>query len=432
MFAASLSAVQVVLAVTVVIVTGSNAAAENRVALVIGNSKYSAVSELANPRKDAIAVGKVLRDIGYDVQVVEDLDQNGLLRALKEFSDLSIGAEISVVYYAGHGVEVGGRNYLVPTDAVLSKATDVEFEAVPLDSVRTAVSAASELRVVILDACRNNPFKLESADGTRSVHRGLSRVEAGSNELVAYSAREGTLASDGTGTGNSPYATAFLKYLAEPGLEVRLLFGGVHDEVKRATANAQEPVLYSSLGRKELYLNPPRQARPQGPDQQTKRLPEKGSESWAAIAYEDYTISRGTIFGFSSDASSKAEAVSAAIDECKKKSREKGYAWECVVTGRSEEGYEEPVIRDGCLSLYSNTGGVWRFAKGSTEKQADGSARSSCIEANARQDMGRPLQEGSLVLRAVVEGASAPGDGHRRHKRTGTTLGTYSGGPSVE
>src|SRR5207244_8162953 len=117
----------------------------------------------------------------------------------------------AVVYFAGHGVEVDGRNYLVPTDATLAKATDVDFEAVSLDAVRTAVSGASKLRLVILDACRNNPFKLASSDGKRSVNRGLARIDPGANELIAYAARKGTVASDGGGGGgggNSPYAAA--------------------------------------------------------------------------------------------------------------------------------------------------------------------------------------------------------------------------------
>ncbi len=129
----------------VVAIATPSAAAERRVALVIGNSKYDAVLELANPGKDARAVDRALRTIGFEVQLAEDLDQRSLLRALKEFSDLAAGADTALIYYAGHGVEVDGRNYLVPTDAVLAKATDVEFEAILLDNVRTAVSGASKL-----------------------------------------------------------------------------------------------------------------------------------------------------------------------------------------------------------------------------------------------------------------------------------------------
>ncbi len=228
-----------------------------RVALVIGNSAYTSVSALENPKNDAAALAETLRAIGFDeVRELLDLDQTAFRRALRDFTALAAGAETAVVYYAGHGVEVDGRNYLVPVDAMLGQATDAEFEAIPLDSVRTAVSGASSLRLVILDACRNNPFKLASTDGTRSVGRGLARVEPGANEIVAYAAREGTVANDGTG-GNSPYATALIRHLKTPGLDVRLLFGEVRDEVMAATGRTQEPFIYGTLGGKPIYLSEP-------------------------------------------------------------------------------------------------------------------------------------------------------------------------------
>lgn len=230
-----------------------------RVALVIGNSAYASVSALENPKNDAAALAEALRSIGFDeVREEIDLDHTALRRALRDFTALASGAETAVIYYAGHGVEVDGRNYLVPIDATLAEATDTEFEAIPLDSARTAVSGASSLRLVILDACRNNPFKLASATGTRSVGRGLARVEPGANEMVAYAAREGTVASDGTGA-NSPYASALVKHLKRPGLDVRLLFGEVRDEVMAATANKQEPFTYGTLGGQPIFLSAPKE-----------------------------------------------------------------------------------------------------------------------------------------------------------------------------
>lgn len=232
-------------------------AAGRRVALVIGNAAYVNVSALTNPGNDAAAIAETLRTIGFDeVREVLDLDQTAFRRALREFTGVASGAETAVIYYAGHGVEVAGRNYLVPVDATLAQATDTEFEAVPLDSLRTAVSGASDLRLVILDACRNNPFVLASVDGTRSVGRGLARVEPGANEIIAYAAREGTVASDGTG-GNSPYAASLVKHLRRPGLDVRLLFGEVRDEVMAATGKQQEPFIYGTLGGKPIYLSEP-------------------------------------------------------------------------------------------------------------------------------------------------------------------------------
>ena len=236
-------------------IAAASPAQARRVALVIGNSAYTHVSELTNPRNDAAALAETLRLIGFDdVKEVHDLDQTAFRKALREFTSNSAGAETAVIYYAGHGVEVDGRNYLVPVDATLTEATDAEFEAIPLDNARTAVSGASQLRLVILDACRNNPFKLDSANGTRSVGRGLARVEPGANEVVAYAAREGTVAADGEGA-NSPYAAALVAQLKRPGLDVRLLFGEVRDEVMRATGKKQEPFIYATLGGQPVTLS---------------------------------------------------------------------------------------------------------------------------------------------------------------------------------
>jgi hypothetical protein len=244
------------LAVLLAVAAAGPGWAGGRVALVIGNSGYTNVSELPNPKNDAALVAKALRDAGFDdVKELADLDQVGLRRALKDFTAVARGADTAVIYYAGHGVEVAGQNYLIPTDATLAQATDVEFEAIPLESARTAVSGARKLRLVIVDACRNNPFKLVSSEGKRSVGRGLARVEPNANELIAYAAKEGTVASDGNGA-NSPYATALVKYLPTPGLEIRLMFGQVRDEVVEATGGAQEPFTYGTLGGQPIYLNP--------------------------------------------------------------------------------------------------------------------------------------------------------------------------------
>jgi uncharacterized caspase-like protein len=241
--------------VTFAVIAAMPARAGERVALVIGNSAYASVAELTNPKNDAALIAKALRDAGFDsVTELGDLDQAALRRALRDFTATARGADTAVIYYAGHGVEVGGANYLVPVDAALGQATDVEFEAVPLDNLRTAVSGATKLRLVILDACRNNPFKLAAVDGKRSVGRGLARVEPNANELVAYAAREGTLASDGRGA-NSPYAAALASLIGKPGLEIRLMFGQVRDKVVAATSGEQEPFTYGTLGGEAIFLN---------------------------------------------------------------------------------------------------------------------------------------------------------------------------------
>ncbi|MEZ5925327.1 MAG: caspase family protein [Hyphomicrobiaceae bacterium] len=275
-------------AVCLVAVLAPPAIAETRrVALVIGNSAYSSVSELTNPKNDAAAVAETLRAIGFDeVRESLDLTQSEFRRALRDFTALARTADVALVYYAGHGVEVGGRNFLVPTDATLAEATDTEFEAIPLDNVRTAVSGARNLRLVILDACRNNPFKLASAGGSRAVGRGLARVEPGANEIVAYAAREGTVASDGDGTVNSPYATALVKYMQKPGLEVRLMFGNVRDEVLAATGRTQEPFTYGTLGGQPIYLNAPAgtsETSPVTPPAQGDDLNKRAADAWITV-----------------------------------------------------------------------------------------------------------------------------------------------------
>ena len=160
-----------------------------------------------------------------------------------------------MVFYAGHGIEVDQRNFLVPVDARLASDQDVEFEAVPLELVSRAVERASGLRLVILDACRENPFavQMQRAGATRSIGRGLARVEPSGETLVAYAAKEGTVASDGAGR-NSPYSEALLGHLEEPGLEVGLMFRKVRDAVVGMTGGRQEPFVYGSLSSRGVYL----------------------------------------------------------------------------------------------------------------------------------------------------------------------------------
>jgi Caspase domain len=249
---------RLLLALFTLVVFALPADAAKRVALVIGNAKYTHFSALANPDNDATSIAQALRDAKFDdVELASDLDFNGLKKALKNFSAKAVGSEVALVYYAGHGVEVDGINYLVPVEAELQRATDVEFEAIPLDLARTSVSSATKLRMVVLDACRNNPFKLVKADGTRAGRtRGLRAIETKASEFIAYSAKEGTTANDGPEDGNSPFAAALVSAIAKPGLEVRLLFGKVRDDVMEATNKEQEPFTYTSLGGESIFLNP--------------------------------------------------------------------------------------------------------------------------------------------------------------------------------
>jgi uncharacterized caspase-like protein len=226
----------------------ATAQAEVRVALVIGNGAYQNVTHLTNPTNDAKLIADTLQQDGFRVTLVDDVDRDGLAKALRTFGHQANNADWAVIYYAGHGIEMGGMNYLVPVDAKLETDQDVGLEALPLDQVLKAVEGAHALKLVILDACRNNPF----ASLGRSVGRGLARVGAPST-LVAYSAGEGAIALDGDGA-DSPYAVALAKRLAEPGVEISKMFRLVRDDVQDATGKNQDPFTYGDLPGQDFYF----------------------------------------------------------------------------------------------------------------------------------------------------------------------------------
>lgn len=248
------------LLILVLFVFGTKAnALERRVALVIGNTAYQRVSPLSNPTRDAAAVANLLRDAKFEfVELRQDLDVSDLRRAVNEFFDQAGNADIAVVYYAGHGIEVDGVNYLIPVDAALSRDRDVYDEAVSLERVLQAVEAAKKLRLVILDACRDNPFtrSMKKTLSSRAISRGLAVIEpAKPNTLIAFAAKAGSTAGDGSGA-HSPFTTALLRHLTTPGLDLRKAFGRVRDEVLTATHDNQEPFVYGSLGGADVSLVP--------------------------------------------------------------------------------------------------------------------------------------------------------------------------------
>ena len=233
------------------------AGAAERVALVIGNGAYEKAPYLANPRNDAADVGAALDRLGFEVSRLANADQAVLREGLRNFTRAASAAEVAVVFYAGHGIEVDGRNFLVPVDARLQSDQDVEFETVSLELVMRSVERARGLRLVILDACRNNPFaeSMQRAGATRSIGRGLARAEPRGETLLAYAAKGGSVAADGKeGSRNSPYTGALLRYLEEPGLDVGDMFRKVRDEVLTTTGGVQEPFTYGSLPGRDIYL----------------------------------------------------------------------------------------------------------------------------------------------------------------------------------
>lgn len=244
--------------------------ADSRVALVIGNAAYAGVGALPNPKDDAALVAETLRSESFHVTLVQDATHDAMLKALRNFSHEADQADWALVYYAGHGIEVGGTNYLLPVDVELRDDRDAEDEAISLDRVLRAVANAHKLRLVILDACRNNPFgaTMKRSVNTRAVvDRGLAPAEPPAGILVVYAAEAGQVAEDGS-SGHSPFTAALARRMQEPGLEISRLFNVVTADVLDATNGHQRPYQYgSNPTREEFFLKapPPAAAPPTAP-----------------------------------------------------------------------------------------------------------------------------------------------------------------------
>ena len=277
LFGAAMGAFRWVSLVFFILLTCGSAHAERRVALVIGNSAYKSVPRLANPANDATLVGGMFRKAGFDsVDVRLDLNVGEMRKALREFGGKARDAEVAVIYYAGHGIELDGTNYLIPTDATLETDSDVLDETLPLDRAMFAVEPAKQLRLIILDACRDNPFAktMKRTIASRAIGRGLAKIEPTSpNTMIAFAAKAGSTASDGDAK-NSPFAAALVERLPTPGLDLRKAFGFVRDDVLKNTGYKQEPYVYGSLGGDDVPLVPakPVVAGPQAnPDSEIRR-----------------------------------------------------------------------------------------------------------------------------------------------------------------
>lgn len=227
---------------------------ERKVALILANGSYTAATQLANPKNDAQLIAASARKAGFDsVTLVENMSLTQFQRALRDFRDQANGAAVAMVYYAGHGIEGAGKNWLIPVDAQLKSDLDLPYEAIDLDRVLEAISGA-QMRMVILDACRNNPFGRSWKASTRAVQRGLGGIDV-DDVLVIYAAAPGQTASDGD-TGNSPFATSLAKRLVQPDLPVQLLGGAVRDDVLASTGGAQRPFVSASITGTPVYLVP--------------------------------------------------------------------------------------------------------------------------------------------------------------------------------
>ncbi|MBK9080972.1 MAG: caspase family protein [Rhizobiales bacterium] len=264
---------------SVVAMAGAAEAATERVALIIGNGAYQTESPLANPPNDAADVAALLRALGFEVIEGRDLSKRDLERKLKEFRakleeiqpaadfDPDTSPPVALFYYSGHGIQVAGRNFVIPVDAKIDKPADVDFETVDMDAILRAMQGDAWASVVVLDACRDNPFarslarSLKGATrGGESAFQGLAEMCAQNGSFVIYATDPGNVALDGNGR-NSPFTSAFLKNAPKPGIDLSRMMISIRYDVMRATGDKQNPRDTSSLMRPVFLGGAPAPAR---------------------------------------------------------------------------------------------------------------------------------------------------------------------------
>ncbi len=234
-------------------------AAGRRVALVIGNSAYSYVDKLSNPANDAADVAAKLKQLGFEVILRTDADKLSIESAVSDFAEMLHGAEAGLFFYAGHGIQVNDQNYLIPTSAELKSNVALEWRLIPLGMILTTMAnEGGGTNIVILDACRNNPFGGNFRTVTRaaSVPVGLARVQAGNGTLISFSTAPNSVAVDGTGR-NSPFAEALVRHISKPGEDLHSILMAVRQDVMKITGNRQVPWSEDNLTAKFFFVAPP-------------------------------------------------------------------------------------------------------------------------------------------------------------------------------
>lgn len=239
----------------------SQALAERRVALVVGNAQYTYATALRNPRNDATDIADALKRLGFEVVLGLDLDQQNFAATLEKFTRLLDNADVGLFFYAGHGLQLSDKNYLVSTNAKLDSEFLIPSETVQLDSIVRLMESKTPTNLIFLDACRNNPLtdnlkrNLLAMNRAAVLGRGLARIEPTARDtLIAYSAAPGQVADDGSDR-NSPFTSALLKYLPKPGLEVSVMLKDVAADVLRQTSNAQRPQQLSDMSRTFYFVS---------------------------------------------------------------------------------------------------------------------------------------------------------------------------------
>lgn len=232
------------------------ASTEARVALVVGAGAYQHANPLANTLNDARELSARLKHLGFEVETVIDPDRQKFEAAIRRFGQRARGAEAALFYYAGHALEFGGHNWLIPVPADLQTERDLRFETLDLDAVIEQIEGQARVSLVILDACRNNPFRRRLASDSRGVDTGggLGFQRAASGTLIVYATQLGAVASDGTGP-HSPFTAALLRHMETPGMEVRQLMAEVRSDVRQVTSGQQTPWESSAL-EGQFFLDP--------------------------------------------------------------------------------------------------------------------------------------------------------------------------------
>jgi hypothetical protein len=243
--------------------------ADKRVALVIGNSAYQNTAELNNPKHDVVDMAAALKRLDFEVLEGRDLDKRAMERLVRQFAIKLSGADLALFFYAGHGLQLGGQNYLVPIDARLGAEGDADFETLQLSLVLKQMEREAKTSIVLLDACRDNPLarNLARSMGTRSAQmaQGLAEVKTGVGTLIGYSTQPGNVAADGVAR-NSPYAEALLRHMEVPGKDISGVLISVRNDVLKATEGRQVPWEHTSLtGLVYFKLDGPQAATPSPP-----------------------------------------------------------------------------------------------------------------------------------------------------------------------
>src|SRR6202048_5001101 len=250
----------VILSLICMLLSAHSAKADRRVAFVVGNGAYKNVAQLPNPPVDAKAMAGVLRNVGFEVVEGTNLTRDKMTEKLLEFGKRAQGADVAVFFYAGHGIAIGGTNYLLPVDADIKSEMDVKLgAAINIDLTLDQTMSDAKVKLVFLDACRDNPFaaKIKSNATTRSVtvQSGLAEMQSGEGTLIAFATGPGQTALDGQEGTNRPFTRALIAHVTQPGVEIQQAMTEVRAQVNEETNKGQLPWGHTNLTG-SVYLNP--------------------------------------------------------------------------------------------------------------------------------------------------------------------------------